>query len=76
METHPATPLPDPRAARLAKGYSVRALAKLAGIGSSTVSRCERDGTWPEQLAVRRAYLAALELVEPPAPVGTPEVAP
>ena len=67
--TTPSAPevaaLPHPRAAREAKGFSIRELARIAELGKTTVERCERAGEFPRQPRPRRRYLAALGLIEP-----------
>jgi predicted transcriptional regulator len=53
---------PTPREARIAAGLTWRGLAKKAGIGQATISRCERSGEWPRHRGSRLLYLLACGL--------------
>lgn len=58
-------PLPPPKRARESAGLTQEGLAHRTGCSLATVARCERAARYPRVLALRRAYLAALSIVDP-----------
>jgi DNA-binding transcriptional regulator YiaG len=62
----PASTMSGPRQAREAAGLSREELAARAGCSYGTVRDCEANGRWPRNIAMRRAYLAALGLAVAP----------
>lgn len=70
---HKKMSLPTPKAARAAAGISQRELARRVPTTQATVNRCEQQGRYPRQGALKAAYLRALSVVDPSV---TPNVQP